>query len=63
MTPDDKWKSMTMEKYSQEAAHARAQRPARAFEPGFDTVTFIPANETKQYNPLPKAEQGLTMSF
>lgn len=39
-SPDEKFKSMTQDKYCDMSLKSREARPAECFEPGYDTVFF-----------------------
>ena len=60
--PDDKFKSITQSKYTNQSEQMRQMRPADVFEPGYDTVHFVPpGNENFYTSQHPK--QGLSLSY
>ena len=61
--PEDKFRSMTQDKFTDQATQMRVMRPAQCFEPGYDSVHYIASDDTRPYVPKQKADEGLTLTY
>ena len=61
LPPQDKYMSINQSKFTNQAELLRQQRPADVFEPGYDTISFVPDSPTKQSS---RSEQKqITMNY
>ncbi len=60
--PNDKFKSITASKFTNQSEQLRQMKPADVFEPGYDTINFQ-SPENKNFFKSKYEKAGLTLSY